>query len=69
MQGFLVWPFLRFPPSSDPDEMAIVLRAYYDAGLLRPGATAEEVRNGRGGRDGLRRVVYLGKGNAMTLVL
>ena len=66
MQKCLVWPFLHFRPSSDPEEMAIVLRAYYDAGLLRPGATAEEVRNGRGGRDGLRRVVYLGKGNAMS---
>ena len=50
MQGFLVWPFLRFHASSDDEEMAIVLRAYYDAGLLRPGATAEEVRYGRGGR-------------------
>ena len=56
MQGVLVWPFLRFHASSDNEEMAIVLRAYYDAGLLRPGATAEEVRYGRGGRDGLRRV-------------
>ena len=56
MQGILVWPFLRFHASSDNEEMAIVLRAYYDAGLLRPGATAEEVRYGRGGRDGLRRV-------------
>ena len=62
MQKCLVWPFLHFRPSSDPEERAIVLRAYYDAGLLRPGATAEEVRNGRGGHDGLRRVVYLGKG-------